>query len=294
MKYLFIVNPVAGKGQGLNYIKEIENLFIEDQEYHIEVTKRKGHATEIAREYSSKEDYVIYAVGGDGTVNEVVNGMVGSNSTLVIIPTGSGNDFLRTIDSNYKRKDFLHKLIEGDTKLVDIIKINEKYFLNIASVGLDADIVYNAMAFKKMKFIKKDMAYILSICKTIFGKKGITIKVKLDGSEISDKKVLFLAVANGKFYGGGVPITPNAEIDDGLADVCLVENLNLLKIFRLLPKLVKAKHTEAKEVEIYRAKDIEVESDNLFRVNIDGEIVEMDKLNMEVIPKGIKLIVPAS
>ena len=171
--------------------------------------------------------------------------------------------------------------------------INEKYFLNIASVGLDADIVYNAIAFKKMKFIKKDMAYILSICKTIFGKKGISIKVMLDGREISDKKVLFLAVANGKFYGGGVPITPNAEINDGLADVCLVENLNLLKIFRLLPKLVKAKHTEAKEVEIYRAKKIEIESENLVRVNIDGEIVELDKLIMEVIPKAIKLIIPA-
>lgn len=293
MKYLFIVNPVAGKGQGLKYIKGIKNLFKEEQEYHIEVTKRRGHATEIAKRYSMQEDYIIYAVGGDGTVNEVVNGMVGSNSSLVIIPTGSGNDFIRTIEPNYKKKDFFHKLIVGNTTLVDIIKINEKYCLNIASVGLDADIVFNAIAFKKMKFVKGDMAYILSICKTIFGKKGIEIKVKLDDKELSDRKVLFLAIANGKFYGGGVPITPNAEINDGLADVCLVENLNLLKIFKLLPKLAKAKHTEAKEVKIYRAKKIEIESETLFRVNIDGEIVEGDKLKMEVIPRAIKLIIPA-
>lgn len=293
MKYLFIVNPVAGKGQGLKYVKEIENLFEEEVEFHIEITKKIGHATEIAKRYSMQEDYIIYAVGGDGTVNEVINGMVGSNSSLVIIPTGSGNDFIRTIDPNYKKKDLLHKLIEGNTTLVDIIKINEKYCLNIASVGLDADIVFNAIAFKKMKFVKGDMAYILSICKTIFGKKGIEIKVKLDDKELSDRKVLFLAVANGKFYGGGVPITPNAEIDDGLADVCLVENLNLLKIFKLLPKLAKAKHTEAKEVKIYRAKKIEIESETLFRVNIDGEIVEGDKLKIEVIPRAIKLIIPA-
>ncbi|PRR82690.1 diacylglycerol/lipid kinase family protein [Clostridium vincentii] len=291
MKYLFIVNPVAGKGEGLNYIQEIKKLF-KEEEYYIEVTKRKGHAIEIAKKYSSESDYIIYAVGGDGTVNEVVNGIVGSDSSLVIIPTGSGNDFIRTIDPNYKKKDFLHKLIGGNTTLVDIIKINEKYFLNIASVGLDADIVYNAIAFKKMKLVKGDMAYIFSVAKTIFGKKGIPLKVKLDGKEIWDGKVLLLAIANGKCYGGGIKITPNAEIDDGLADVCLVENSNLLKIFRLLPKLATAKHTESKEVIIYRAKQIEIEGENIFRVNIDGEIVESDRLIMQVIPKAIKLVIP--
>lgn len=294
MKHLFIINPAAGKGKGTIFVEHIKRLMDGRAEYYIEITKRKGEATEIVRKYTHEDDYIIYAVGGDGTINEVVNGMVGSESILAIIPAGSGNDFIRTIYPHHKQEELLYKLLNGRRECIDVFKINEKYFLNIASVGLDAEIVFNAGLFKNKSYIKSDAAYIISIFKTLFGYKSRKFRVSLDGKETCHNKILLLAVANGRFYGGGIPIAPKAKVDDAKADICLVKDLKLRKIFSIIPKLFKARHDEAEEVEFYRASQIKIESAEKFRVNIDGEIAEADKINIEVMPQAIQVIVPAS
>lgn len=294
MKHLFVVNPAAGKGKGTEYIHQIKAIFEGKEDYYIEVTEKKGQATEIVRNYTSKEDYIVYAIGGDGTINEVVNGMAGSRSRLAIIPAGSGNDFIRTIYPRYDKEELLHKLLNGKTENIDLVKVNEKYFLNIVSVGIDAEVAFNVEAFKRMRYIKGNVAYLLSIFKTLFGYKCTKLRVMLDGKETCDKKVLLLAVANGKFYGGGIPIAPHADVNDAMADVCLVKELKLGKILTIIPKLFKARHEEVREVEVYRAGQIEIESDEAFRVNIDGEIFETSKVNMQVMPQAIQVVVPAS
>ncbi|MDT8717410.1 diacylglycerol kinase family lipid kinase [Clostridium sp. 19966] len=292
MKYLFIVNPKAGKGRGLQYIENIKHIIDNKIDYRIEVTNKSGHATEIARKYSHDEEYIICSVGGDGTLNEVVNGMAGGKSTLAIIPTGSGNDFVRTIYPKYILKDLFSKVICGDTKLVDLIKINEKYFLNIASVGLDADVAYNAIKFKKNKFISGSMAYMLSVFKTLLNKRGTWVKLNIDGTQYDYKKLLLIAISNGKSYGGGIHITPQAEVDDGFADICMIENLRLLRIFRMMPKLFRAQHLQVKEVKMYKAQEIEIEGRSEFKVNVDGEIVSASNIKIQVIPKALKIIIP--
>ena len=158
MKALFIINPVAGKGKSEEIIRSFEPMIKGKLPYHIELTQNKGEATEIVKRYTSEDDYIVFAVGGDGTVNEVVNGMVGSNSTLAILPTGSGNDFVRSIYDKYTIEELLSDLLDGYDEPIDLIRIDEKYFLNISSVGLDAEVVYNANQYKKIKFIKKDLA----------------------------------------------------------------------------------------------------------------------------------------
>lgn len=293
MKALFVINPVAGKGKGLDLIRSFEPIIKQKIPYQIEFTKEKGEATEIVKKYTSKEDYIVFAVGGDGTINEVVNGMMGTNSSLAILPTGSGNDFVRSIYEQYTLEDLLVELIEGSNQEIDVIRINEKYFLNITSVGLDAEVVYNASCYKKKKFIKGDTAYVISLIKTVLGPKGTYAKVIIDGKEVCDESILLLAVANGSFYGGGIHMVPSAKVNDGLADICLIRETRLRKLLKLVPGLLKAKHTEAKEVEIYHAKEILIETKNGCKVNIDGEIIPADRVHMQMIPNGIKVRVPS-
>ncbi|MBP3888289.1 MAG: diacylglycerol kinase family lipid kinase [Cellulosilyticum sp.] len=292
MKALFVVNPAAGKGRGLALIKSFEPIIQEKIPYEIVCTGAKGEATEIVRRYTLQDDYLVFAVGGDGTINEVVNGIVGSKSSLAILPTGSGNDFVRSLYEQYTLEELLIALIEGKDQNIDVMQINERYFLNITSVGLDADVVYNASYYKKKKFIKGDMAYVISLIKTVLGPKGTYAKVMIDGSLVCDESILLLAAANGSFYGGGIHMVPTAKVNDGLADICLIRETRLRKLLKLVPSLIKAKHTEAKEVEIYHAKEILIEARDGCRVNIDGEIVSSQKIGMKVIPNGIKVRVP--
>lgn len=293
MKHLFVVNPAAGKGEALQYVEQIKPLLEGRVDYKIEITKFEGEATNIVKKYTEQEECIVYAVGGDGTINEVVNGMVGSNSTLAIVPAGSGNDFIRTIYPGYDKENLLSKLLRGKKESIDLVQINGKYFLNIASVGIDAEVVFNATQFKKIKYIKGDFAYIMSIFKTLFNHRSNRLKVQIDGKETCNKEVLLLAVANGKFYGGGIPIAPNASVNDARADIYLVKDLKLLKILWVLPKLFRAKHHEIKELETYRARAIKIESDNLFKLNIDGEIVLTNQVEMQVIPQAIQVVIPA-
>jgi hypothetical protein len=142
MKHLFILNPKAGKGKTLKLIPEIEKIFKErNDEYIIEITKGEGHASEIAKNYSSKEDYRIYSVGGDGTLNEVLNGMVESSSSLAVIPSGSGNDFIKSI-YNYSEKENIGKLLRNTINLIrNSLDINEikKHILNEVGKAFEAD-----------------------------------------------------------------------------------------------------------------------------------------------------------
>ena len=292
MKALFVVNPVAGKGKALEIIKSFEPFIRNEISYQIEITKYKGQATEIVRSYTSREDYIVFSVGGDGTLNEVVNGIVGTKSSLAIIPAGSGNDFIRSVYEPHTIEELLIELIKGTDYPIDVIEIGKKHFLNIASVGLDADIVYNASRYKKLRFVKGDLAYIISLFKSIFGKKGIQAKVTIDGKEICNQDILLLAVANGSFYGGGIPIMPIAKVNDALADICLVREVRLRKLIKVLPSVFRAQHIHAKEVEVYHGKEIKIESETLCRLNIDGEITTAQEIDIKLIPQGVNIRLP--
>jgi YegS/Rv2252/BmrU family lipid kinase len=291
MRHLFIINPYAGKGKTSQYIPVIEELCKENSlEYIIEVTKAPGDATEIVRGYTSKEEMRVYSVGGDGTLNEVVNGMWGSKSSLAVIPSGSGNDFIRNIYDNQNLKEILKDSIVGETAAVDLGKLNGKYFINISSVGLDAEIAYKAIKLKKLPFIPSKFAYLLSIFITIFGYKSRKLKITMDDVEINSETLL-IAIANGKFYGGGMKVAPTAEITDGCFDICHVKKVGPFKIIRLFPKLIKGIHGSIKEVSFYKSKNVRIICEEEFSVNIDGEVQRMKEVTFEIVPKAINVVV---
>lgn len=292
MKHLFIINPKAGKGKALQLIPRIKEEFRNtNEEFIIEITKKAGHATELVRKYVSRENYRVYAVGGDGTLNEVLNGMVNSESCLGVIPSGSGNDFIRNIYKEKFPRNIIKEIINGDIEYIDLAKVDDRYFINISSIGIDAEVVNNAKNIKRFPFISGKLAYILSAIITILIYKYRDIDLTIDSKEIKIKNTL-LAIANGRCYGGGMKVAPDADIQDGLLDICAIDKLSRAKMFILFPKLIKGEHHQIKEVTFYKGKKVTINSKEEVTVNIDGEIVKRKNITFEIIPKGVKFIIP--
>lgn len=301
MKHLFIVNPVAGKKKAAGMIPEIEKIMsARKEEFYIEQTRYAGHAAEIAEKYSGGGDFRIYSLGGDGTLNEVLNGIVNhrnnvagssaAGSSLAVIPAGSGNDFFRCVSDNSTAK-ILSRTINGFEKTIDIGKVNGKYFLNISSLGFDAEIAHSADRLKQIPFIPGGAAYVLSIFTTILKNRTYHLNISIDGESLSEK-LLLAAVANGNFYGGGIIPAPEAKVDDGLFDICTVKSLSKPKILVLFPKYVKGKHGILKEVSFYKCRNIGFNCDEPFPLNIDGEVVTVSNVSFEIIPNKLKFVFP--
>ena len=290
MRHLFIINPQAGKGKTGHHIPTIEKLCKEKSlDYIIEVTKGPGDAAEIAKRYTKEEALRVYSVGGDGTLNEVVNGMAESSSSLAVIPSGSGNDFIRNLWSGHNLEEILLKSIEGNTIPLDLGRFNDKYFINISSVGLDAEIVYKSIKLKKSPFIPSRFAYLFSIFITVFGYKGKNLRIIMDNVEINSETLL-IAIANGKFYGGGMKVAPEASLNDGFFDICHIKKVSPFKVIRLFPRLIKGIHGTIKEVSFYKSKRVRIICNEEITVNIDGELLRMKEVEFEVVPQAINFV----
>ena len=292
MKHFFIVNPAAGKGKTVRIIPEIRE-FCESHgfSYEIEVTQYPGHATEIAKKQSSAQTLRIYSVGGDGTLNEVLNGMAGSGSSLAVLPCGSGNDFVRSIVGEKIPDDIIPMTIEGTERLIDYAKANDKYFINIMSLGFDAQVAYQTVHFKKLPLISGKMAYILGILSTIINCRNEQMELKTD-EDVLTGKCLLIAAGNGRYYGGGVHALPDALIDDSMFDICFVEAMTRLQILRLFPRYMKGLHRTIPGVHLLRSKKVEITLDKPIQFNRDGEIILADKAVLEIFHKSLPFVYP--
>ncbi|MCX7904824.1 MAG: diacylglycerol kinase family lipid kinase [Caloramator sp.] len=289
MSILFIVNPMAGNGRALKVSTQIrERMEKAKREYQIVHTKGPEDAIYIARE-ATKYFTKIVSVGGDGTLNEVLNGIVGSKAVLGVIPAGTGNDFAKTIYTSLNIDDIIETILNGEIKSIDIGKCNQRYFINIASAGIDAEIAHRVQRMKK--YVSGKFVYLTALFKTLVNYKGIDFKIKLDDVSFQSNTLLITA-SNGKYYGGGMLPTPDADIKDGYFDVCHIKNLNKLKIISLLNKFIKGKHTKLKEVTIFKTKRLNIQAEQKFFVNIDGENLETKEANLEICKDFINIVLP--
>lgn len=273
MKYIFIINPASGK-TNYNLIKKNINEVMQDQDYLILETKKPYDATIMAKKYKDDENAVIYSVGGDGTLNEIVNGIALGKCKLGIIPTGSGNDFYKSLKS-YSKKE----------ASIDLGLINNRYFINISSVGIDAQICNNANHIKH----KNKFAYYISIIKTLFTFKHQEYTVKI-GDLVYQNKFTIAAICNGKYYGGGFKIAPLASFDDDVFDVYLADYMNRFKMINLMIKLLKGTHEQSPLLERIKARNINIKSKQDIILNIDGEIISTKNVNIKMIPNAINII----
>ena len=274
MRYIFVVNKEAGRVKNSDIVSRIENASKKrNLEYEIRFISKDKTGADIAKEYTDEEN-VIYVVGGDGTITMTLAGIVGTKNKLGIIPAGSGNDTYRVV------KD----LPKGETK-IDLAKINNTYFINVACVGMDAEVANNVDIVKDMK-VPPSQIYNASIIYTFLNFKFKKVKVKTDIKTINDYYSI-LSICNGAYYGGGFNIAPKSSLTDGILDIYYAEKMAKIKMVPLLLKLKKGKHEGKRRVHKYRTKHIEIALEENVTFNVDGEKLTDNHFVIDVLPKAI-------
>ncbi len=271
----FIVNELSGKGRGKEVADKLRKILKEKKiEYKMYITERYAHAIELAKELSAKNDCSgLVAVGGDGTFNEVLNGM-DTGVPLGLISAGSGNDFMRAFAPEKTVEDQLDAVINGNTKCIDFIEVNDKRSLNVAGTGFDVDILLREKKFRK--FLSGSLSYFASLIVTIFCMKFRNFKITVDDDKQTETSCLLMAIANGKYFGGGLPVSPVSEVDDNVLDLVLIKKMPRTNIPVMLVKFLKGRLSEVtKYVETYRCKKVECEVTPKVDIQLDGELYDM-------------------
>lgn len=292
MRIAFIINPTAGKGRAAKTIPEIERTMngLENVEYSLLYTEKPGHAMSIAKDAASSGTDIVFAVGGDGTVNEVMNGLLDTSTALAVLPCGSGNDFIRSLGISGKTDKIIKDAVNGLKRLIDVGHINDRFFVNIASAGFDAEVVLATQKAKRF-MLSGSAAYIAGLIWTIFSYKASAVRINLT-DKVMEEKVLLMAVANGKYYGGGMMAAPDAELDDGYFDICIIKSMPKWKMLALFPQFMKGKHKKFKEVSFHRSDTVSIESDKGLAVNVDGEVFRDTRASFKMVKKGLYVMAP--
>ena len=296
MKNVFIINPTAGKKQlQAQIVENIENYFgANGGDYSIVITKNAGHAKEVARSLAETGERInIFAAGGEGTVFEVINGVVGYDNIAVgIIPCGSANDFLKYFGEKESFLD-IEKQVNGSYMEIDLIKGGDKYSFNQCTAGLDAVVADNMRRYKKIKGVSGSLAYNLGIINAFFSK-SVDMRIKIDGEPVENVKCLFGVCANAPWYGGGYKSAPNALPNDGMLDYTIINIGSKLKTLSVLGTYRKGEHI-GKDYCLYgKCSSMEFEADEDMPINFDGEIYSTRKIKFEIVKKGLKLILPGN
>lgn len=295
MEHIFIINPASGiKDRSQEYIQRIKEIMKSISEpYKIALTKYPKHATELAEVFAGTGRQTrIYSIGGDGTLNEVLNGCYKyPNVQLAAYPAGTGNDFIKT----FPEYDFtdMEGLIRGTGKKIDLMKYNGRACINIVNCGFDAEVARNVNKFKKI--VSGNLAYYLSLFFSFIKKISFDLKIEVDGKEVSNQKTAITAVANGRVYGGGFIAGPLAEVDDGILDIVIAKGMSRLKITTFVDKYKTGNHDALGDLMMsIRGKSVRITSDKLFSICADGEVSQGTECSIEILPGALTFVLPAS
>ena len=284
----FIINPNAGKHKNLKMLeKDIKKVFPQAE---IVYTKCAGHAIELAREAAQKNYETVIAVGGDGTINEVTQGLVNSDTALGIIPCGSGNGFARLIKMPLRNNIKVLEIIKANkTKKIDAGLADKEYFLNVAGFGFDA-IIAQKFAFSKRR---GKLPYFQIGVQEFFGFKATKYNLTFDDGTKSKISPLCVAFANGNQYGCDFVIAPHASLDDGFLDMVSIKPANVFKLLAGLPNFLKENISPVNLSEYKKVKEVKVVCGKAFAYHIDGEprICKSGELKIAVVPSALNIIV---
>ena len=296
MKHIFIINPAAGKYDRTEEFsgKIAAACASRGLDYAIHVSEKPGDCRATARRAAeSGEEVRLYACGGDGTLNEVVNGAAGfANAAVTHFPGGSGNDAIKIFSEPAAFTD-LDRLLDAEEARLDLIRCNGMYALNILSIGLDARIGTDIARYKHLPFVTGKGAYILSTINNLF--RGISqyYRVTLDDSETVEGRQTMICICNGRWYGGSFNPVPDAEPDDGLLDVLIVEKVNLLQVAGVIGKYQKGHYADYPHlIRHVRCHTVRVECEQENVVNVDGGAIRTTDAQIELIPQAIRFFYP--
>ena len=296
MKHIFIINPAAGKYDRTEEFsgKIAASCASRGLDYAIHVSEKPGDCRATARRAAeSGEEVRLYACGGDGTLNEVVNGAAGfANAAVTHFPGGSGNDTIKIFDDPAAFTS-IERLLDAEEARFDLIRCNGSYALNVLSIGFDARVGTDIARFKRLPLVSGKGAYILSIFSNMLHGLTADYTVTLDSGEVFSGRKTMICICNGRWYGGGFNPVPEAEPDDGLLDVLVVEKVNLLQVATVVGHYQKGRYADYPSL-IYhaRCRSLRIECVKESVVNIDGEAAYTTDAKIELIPQAIRFFYP--
>ena len=277
MKYIYIVNrfnlkektePIVAK------LKSVSEKLGRDYEIILNETIEEGRN---CFEQFRDCEYVITSIGGDGSINHVLNGIIGTRNVLSFIPGGTGNDFC-----HYCRDEFKDGIQESD-----IVRINDRYFINVACFGIDADIA-NDDNFIHNRFIPKSMRYNAGVVHYFLTYRPRYMKIEVNG-EVIEGNFTTAAASNARYYGNGYKISPYADITDGMMEILTADQLNKVNMARTILSMKDAGHLKNPAVRVFSTTKAVISSDRPFKANIDGEALEATRFELELFPRAIRL-----
>jgi len=285
LKAVFVVNPVAGGGRGLRVWRQLEReLSRRGLSADCRFTAGRGLATALAVEAKNQGYDTVIGVGGDGTIQEVVNGLVdaqgGCPATLGIIPAGTGNDFSKLLGYPRDPAGALDVILAGRVRRLDIGRANGRYFINIAGVGFDAEVA--AFLNQRPKRLPGALMYVFGVLAVLLRYRPTPLTIDL-GAEVLRGKCLLVSVANGPSHAGGMKMCPDASPEDGVLDICVVGDVGRLQTLWLLPKVFSGRHTLHPKVRLYRTTKVRIDSSEPLFVQADGEIFGRVPVDVDVL-----------
>lgn len=288
-RYKIIVNPAAGRGKARRQLPWLQELLHRYScEYDLQMTSEPMEAAEIANRAATQEWDAVVAFGGDGTINEVVNGLVGTDGVLGVLPCGTGNDFARCLGLSKDLAQALSVLIEGRQCTVDLGYTSTRYFINGIGIGFDALVNYES---RQLRGLRGTALYLASILRTLSKYKALDMDIRFNGTSKSGKTYL-IAAGNGFSVGGGIMLTPEARLDDALLDICHVDDVGLGTIMRHFTKLFNGGIDRVKQVTTARSPQLEVQCAAGMPVHMDGEVIatQAKNLSVKIAPGALKVI----
>jgi len=296
-KAQIILNPYAGRWKARSAIPKIEQVCRKiGLDYELAVTEGPDHGIELAREATLAGFSPIVSAGGDGSINEVVNGLMqAAGSDLVgplgIIPLGSADDFSDMLGLDKTVEAACRTILAGHTRVIDVGCVNGRYFDNNSAIGLEPLVTITERAMKRLKGTPR---YVLAAIKTVFNHKPWRVKITWDEGEYEGWSAL-VSVGNTRRTGGAFWMTPRAEFDDGYLDfVFATQKLGRFRLLRLLPTALQGSHIDQPVVAYHRTTRLTIECDPPTPIQTDGELIELSATRAEytILPGRLRVIVP--
>lgn len=268
-----IVNPVAGSGLAKQIGEEAaKRLSDKGIPFQLHLTDHPGHATELARQAAAEGHETVIAFGGDGTVTETATGLRGTKTALGIVPSGTGNDFIKTVGIPKHWDEALDFILSHPARPVDSGLVNDRFFMNVCGTGFDVMVLDLAESAKKK--VRGIWPYLYGVLRAITAFKPFEMHVEIDGKPM-DGKYMICSIGNGRYIGGGIPITPLADVTDGMFDVLVVDAVPRWKIPFYLPSIMMGTLYKRRPAHRYLASSVSLSSPGM-RLNMDGEILPME------------------
>ncbi|GAB4249349.1 MAG: diacylglycerol kinase family lipid kinase [Ekhidna sp.] len=286
-KKIFVIwNPFAG-GKAMKICKKLSETLDERQiDYQVFDTNESKSATKTIEEFLDTSFTDLIIIGGDGTINESVNGLK-YDIPVSILPAGTGDDFIKNVWIGKTLDEQIETAVHGEVKRIDLGQCNDRKFVNGVGIGFDGQIVED-MASKRVPLLTGHAAYYYHVLRILGGYRERLFDYQIDGQSLQ-KELILLTIGNGTTFGGGFKLMPEAKIDDGLLEICEIGKVSGLRRFLNINKLSGGTHGSLKEINFYKAKSVKVEANDLLFAHIDGERMGQPPFEIEVLPAALSI-----